>query len=383
MSRGMMGQYMSIAFVAVTFLGADADAQSAKPNTIVPGPRPDDSETFDAGFGGCETYQPRPSGVPTNFPYCDRDIDSSTGKTAFEECPNACLNTTKLGLQLKIANMQFDCLFGSIDVSQYGMTCNDIGMVPRIATEIPTCTAEEGFYQPLPEICDIANSDLGSKIIWYSPVIKDKCMAGEGLWGQRAQSFSSEAEKFIFCSRRALDMLVEQYCNCNMLRNTIFCGHATRKAANPCTPWVVDLFSKEGVLIQDTESGRYKNRAGNGCDAPDYIRDLASQKAFCDQCSPVIEMGKKKTSYANIQDLDNWDLEDMGYYCGSEGYDDCDWFLEEHPYGGQYTAATDSSHAWFEKTTPDHCPDGKKFRARSGPSRDAKFPSARIRSKLG
>ena len=45
------------------------------------------------------------------------------------------------------------------------------------------------------------------------------------------------------------------------------------------------------------------------------------------------------------------------------GYDDCDWFLEEHPYGGQYTAATDSSHAWFEKTTPDHCPDGKKIQS--------------------
>ena len=163
MSRGMIGQYMSVAFVAATFRAADADVQSAKPNTIVPGPRPDDSETFDAGCGGCETYQPRPSGVPTNFPYCDRDVDSSTGKTAFEECPNACLNTTKLGLQLKIANMQFDCLFGSIDVSQYGMTCNDIGMVPRIATEIPTCTAEEGFYQPLPEICDIANSVLAQK----------------------------------------------------------------------------------------------------------------------------------------------------------------------------------------------------------------------------
>ena len=67
MSRGMIGQCMSIAFVAAIFFIANADAQSAKPNTIVPGPRPSGSETFDAGFGGCETYQPKPSGVPTNF----------------------------------------------------------------------------------------------------------------------------------------------------------------------------------------------------------------------------------------------------------------------------------------------------------------------------
>ena len=155
-------------------------------------------------------------------------------------------------------------------------------------------------------------------------------------------------------------MLLEQYCNCNLLKNTIFCGSPTGKAINRCTPWVVDLFSKEGVLIQDTESGRYKNRAGNGCEAPDYIEDVASQKTYCDQCTPTIQVGKTKTSYANIQDLDNWDFEDMGYYCGSEGYDDCD-FLEEHPYGGQYTAATDSVHAWYEKITPDHCPDGEKL----------------------
>ena len=43
------------------------------------------------------------------------------------------------------------------------------------------------------------------------------------------------------------------------------------------------------------------------------------------------------------------------------GYDDCDWFLEEHPYVGQYTAETDSTDVWFEKITPDHCPYTKHF----------------------
>ena len=33
---------------------------------------------------------------------------------------------------------------------------------------------------------------------------------------------------------------------------------------------------------------------------------------------------------SKIQDPETWDLEYMGYYCGAEGYDTCDGFLEEH-----------------------------------------------------
>ena len=112
------------------------------------------------------------------------------------------------------------------------------------------------------------------------------------LLRMRMDKFSVLAEPKICC--------LEQYCNCNLLKNTIFCGSLTGQVVDPCTPWVVDLFSKEGVLIQDTQSGRYKNRAGNGCEAPDYIEDAASQKIYCDQCTPTIQMGKTKTSYANI-----------------------------------------------------------------------------------
>ena len=127
MSSGILEKFVVPALIAGNFITVNADAQSTDLTTIVPGSRPDDSETFDAWFGGFGDYQPRPSGVPTNFQYCNRDTDPSSGKTAFEECPNACLNTKNMGLQLKIANMQFDCFFGSIDVSQYGMGCNDNG----------------------------------------------------------------------------------------------------------------------------------------------------------------------------------------------------------------------------------------------------------------
>jgi len=357
--RGRIGIFVLIALIGASVIRPDTRAQAEDLKTIVPGPRPDDSETFDAGFGSCETYEPRPSGVPTNFPYCKDDTDPSTGKSAFEECPNACLNTEKLGLQLKIANMQWDCLFGGLDVSQYGMTCNDIGMVPRIATEIPTCTAEEGFYQPIPEISDIPNSNLGSNIIFYTKVIYDTCMSGEGLWGRRAQTLTG-AEPRIFCSTRAIEMIVEQYSNCNLPRNAIMCGYVTGKADNPCTPWLVDIYDSDKDLIQDPKEGTYKNRAGYGCDAPHYVRSIESQKLYCDQCTPSIEIGKTTTSYANIQDPETWDLEYMGYYCGAEGYDTCDGFLEEHPYGGEYTARIDSVTAWVQKLKfgdEGYCPE--------------------------
>ena len=50
----------------------------------------------------------------------------------------------------------------------------------------------------------------------------------------------------------------------------------------------------------------------------------------------------------------------MGYYCGAEGYDTCDGFLEEHPYGGEYTAGIDSVTAWVQKLKfgdEGYCPE--------------------------